>query len=266
MATLEQAEIPIQMVQSSTTGEEATIDVEKLEQLSQLVDGTETDLGSGEREKFIDLLCSFEDIFARSNSDLGMTSILKHSINTGNATPVRQPVRRLPPHYRDNVRQLLGEMLENDVGEKSTSPWASPIVLVAKKDGSIRFCVDYRKVNKITRKDAYPLPRIDSTLDTLSGAQWFSTLDLLSGYWQVEVEEADRPKTAFCTTEGLFQFKVMPFGLSNAPATFQRVMDLALAGLQWSIDTIYGQGLATRACLNAFYTTGVNTSAFRVKN
>ena len=139
MATLEQAEIPIQMVQSSTTGEEATIDVEKLEQLSQLVDGTETDLGSGEREKFIDLLCSFEDIFARSNSDLGMTSILKHSINTGNATPVRQPVRRLPPHYRDNVRQLLGEMLENDVVEKSTSPWASPIVLVAKKTDRYAF-------------------------------------------------------------------------------------------------------------------------------
>ena len=117
-------------------------------------------------------------------------------------------------------------MLESGVVERSTSPWASPIVLMKKKDGTVRFCVDYRKVNNITRKDAYPLPRIDTTLDTLSGSQWFSTLDLLSGYWQVEVEEADRDKTAFCVTEGLFQFRVMPFGLSNAPATFQRLMDL----------------------------------------
>ena len=130
-------------------------------------------------------------------------------------------------------------MLESGVVERSTSPWASPIVLVKKKDGTVRFCVDYRKVNNITRKDAYPLPRIDTTLDTLSGSQWFSTLDLLSGYWQVEVEEADRDKTAFCTTEGLFQFRVMPFGLSNAPATFQRLMDLTLAGLQWSQCLVY---------------------------
>ena len=99
--------------------------------------------------------------------------------------------------------------------------------------------MDYRKVNNVTRKDAYPLPRIDTTLDTLAGSQWFSTLDLVSGYWQVEVDETDRHKTAFCTTEGLFQFKVMPFGLCNAPATFQRLMDLTLAGLQWSECLVY---------------------------
>ena len=111
--------------------------------------------------------------------------------------------------------------------------------MVRKKDGSTRFCVDYRKLNDVTRKDAYPLPRIDATLDTLHGSQWFSTLDLLNGYWQVKVDEADRQKTAFCTTEGLFQLKVMPFGLCNAPATFQRLMDLVLAGLQWSDCLVY---------------------------
>ena len=94
------------------------------------------------------------------------------------------------------------------------------MILVQKKDGSIRFCVDYRKLNQVTQKDAYPLPRIDMTLDALHGSQWFSTLDLISGYWQVEVEEGDREKTAFCTTEGLYQFKVMPFGLCNIPASF----------------------------------------------
>ena len=121
----------------------------------------------------------------------------------------------------------------------SSSPWASPIVLVKKKDGSTRFCVDYRKVNKVTRKDAYPLPRVDDTLDTLAGAKWFSTLDLISGYWQVEMHPDDREKTAFCTLEGLFEFNVMPFGLCNGPATFQRLMDMILAGLQWSRCLVY---------------------------
>ena len=123
--------------------------------------------------------------------------------------------------------------------EPSKSPWASPIVLVQKKDGTTRFCADYRKLNDVTRKDAYPLRRIDTTLDTLAGSKWLSTLDLLSGYWQVELEERARQKTAFCTTEGLFQFRVMPFGLCNAPATFQRLMYLVLAGLQWSHCLVY---------------------------
>ena len=101
-----------------------------------------------------------------------------------------------------------------------------------KKDGSTRFCIDYRKVNAVTRKDAYSLPRVDDTLDTLAGAKWFTTLDLLSGYWQVEVEPSDKAKTAFCTPEGLYEFNVMPFGLCNAPATFQRLMDMVLAGIQ----------------------------------
>ena len=108
-----------------------------------------------------------------------------------------------------------------------------------KKDGSTRFCIDYRKVNTVTRKDAYPMPRVDDTLDTLAGAKWFSTLDLISGYWQVEVNPKDREKTAFCTPKGLFEFKVMPFGLCNAPATFQRLMDMVLAGVQWTSCLVY---------------------------
>ena len=100
-------------------------------------------------------------------------------------------------------------MLKRGIIERPTSPWASPIVLIRKKDGTIRFCVDYHKVNEITRKDAHLLPRIDATLNTLSGSQWFSTMDLLSGYWQVEMNQADREKTTFCPSEGLFQFRVM---------------------------------------------------------
>ena len=110
---------------------------------------------------------------------------------------------------------------------------------MTKSDGSTRFCVDYRRLNSLTRKDAYPLPRIDDTLEALSGSKWFTTLDLISGYWQVNLDPRDQEKSAFCTTEGLFEFKVMPFGLCNAPATFMRLMDLVLAGLQWSSCLVY---------------------------
>ena len=145
----------------------------------------------------------------------------------------------MPAARKEETRKLLQDMLRNDTIQPSSSPWASPIVLVQKKDGSFRFCVDYRKLNAVTRKDAYPLPRIDDTLDTLSGAHWFTTLDLISGYWQVEVDPADREKTAFCTPEGLFEFKVMPFGLCNAPATFQRLMNSALSGLHGNSCLVY---------------------------
>ena len=110
---------------------------------------------------------------------------------------------------------------------------------VKKKDGSTRFCVDFRKLNGVTRKDAQPLPRIDDTLDTLGQACLFSTLDLASGYWQVQVDPKDQEKTAFVTPFGLYQFRVMPFGLSNAPATFQRLLEHVLSGLHWSICLVY---------------------------
>ena len=119
------------------------------------------------------------------------------------------------------MKKLLDDMLERKIVEPATGPWSSPIILVPKMDGIPRFCVDYRRVNSLTRKDAHPLPHIDDTLDTLSGAKWFSTIDLASGYWQVEMEPADREKTAFATPFGLHQFRVTPFGLCNAPSTFQ---------------------------------------------
>ena len=130
-------------------------------------------------------------------------------------------------------------MLTGGQIEPSDSPWASPVVLVMKKDGSTRFCVDYRRLNAMTIKDAYPLPRIDDSLRLLGNQQWFSMMDLASGYWQVAMSPEPKRKAAFVTNEGLFQFRVMPFGLCNAPATFERLMDRVLCGMRWSRCLVY---------------------------
>ncbi len=114
---------------------------------------------------------------------------------------------------------------------KISGPWCSPIVLVRKKDGTIRFCVDYRKLNAMTHKDAYRLPRIDDILQALRGAKYFCSIDLASCYWQIKVADKDREKTAFGSHLGLYEFLCMPFGLTGAPATFSRLMDKVLDGL-----------------------------------
>ena len=210
----------------------------KRQVLEKMIDRCAVDLERDHKERFTQLVLEFANIFAE-DGELGRTSKIKHSIHTGDAQPIRQPVRRVPLCQRQEMQNLLAEMQDKDVIQPSQSPWASPVVLVQKKDGSTRFCIDYRKLNSVTRKDAYPIPRIDDTLDTLAGSQWFSTLDMVSGYWQVEVGVEDRAKTAFCTPNGLFEFKVMPFGLCNGPATFQRLMDLVLAGLKMSHCLVY---------------------------
>lgn len=122
-------------------------------------------------------------------------------------------------------------MQRNNVVQPSRSPWASPIVLVRKTDNTLRFCVDYRALNEVTKPDKFPISQIDDLLDQFGEAHYFSTLDLAAGYWQIWVDEASQEKTAFVTHQGLFEFCVMPFGLTNAPSVFQRVMQQVLSGL-----------------------------------
>ena len=165
--------------------------------------------------------------------------MVKHEINTGSAKPIKQRLRRLPHYAVNEVDRQVDDMLKRGIIEHSNSPWAAGVVLVRKKDNTLWFCVDYRDLNAVTLKNAYPLPKIDETLDTLSGASWFSTLDLRCGYWQVGLEEKDKAKTAFITRKGFYNFRVLPFGLCNAPATFERLMETVLAGLQWDICLIY---------------------------
>ena len=207
--------------------------------MKELYERTVSGLTSEQCKQVAKLLKKHSSTFSECDEDLGRTGIIRHKIPTKEVRPIKQTLRRLPVHMSQEVDKQIDEMLKKDVIQPSASPWASSIVLVKKKDGSKRFCVDYRKLNDITIKDAYPLPRIDDSLDQLSGAEWFSCLDLNSGYWQVEVEEADRAKTAFVSRQGLFEFKVMPFGLCSAPATFERLMETVLAGLNWRIFLIY---------------------------
>jgi len=141
--------------------------------------------------------------------------------------------------HNDIIKMEIEKMLEKGIISPSKSPWSAPVVLVKKKDGTIRFCVDYRKLNEITERDSYPIPNINETLDYLSNNLYFSALDMTSGYWQIPVKEEDKQKTAFITKYGLFEFNVMPFGLKNAPATFQRTMDTVLSGLTWISCLVY---------------------------
>jgi len=162
-----------------------------------IVSRSDTELDPNQQQQLHKLLLQFHDVFATDQHDLGHTTAIQHQIDTGNSSPIRQHARRMPPVHRQEAKQLLQDMLNNGIIQPSSSPWASPVVLVKKKDGTLRFCIDYRKVNAVTRKDAYPLPRVDDALDALASCEWFTTLDLLSGYWQVEVDPRDREKTAF---------------------------------------------------------------------
>ena len=193
------------------------------------------------------MVTEYEGIFSKDSSDLGKSGLLEHAFDTGDCKPVKQPPLRVPPYQRDVIDQQLGELLTTGRIEPSQSPWSSLAVLARKHDGTYRMCIDYRKLNQLTQKDAMPLPREDDVLEALGGAQWFSSLDLASGYWQMQVKEEDRPKTAFSTHKGQFQWRVMPFGLTNEPANLNRLMTLALSVLTWTHCLVYLDDIITWA-------------------
>ncbi|GBM46022.1 Retrovirus-related Pol polyprotein from transposon 412 [Araneus ventricosus] len=198
------------------------------------------ELTSFEKEELLHLLEEFGDIFdINKKSRKSRCNAVKQRIETSDNAPIKQRPYRTSATERRAIENEVQWMLKEDVIQPSDSPWSSPVVLVKKKNGEWRFCVDYRRLNKIAKKDVYSLPRIDDSLDCLAGAKIFSMMDLKSGYWQIEVDDKDREKTAFVTSDGLYEFKVMPFGLCNAPATFVWMMDTVLRGLKWNICLCY---------------------------
>ena len=207
--------------------------------VQEMLDKIDLALTPEQQNQVKQLLEENQGVFSTSEFDLGRTNLVQHKIDTGTNRPFKQQLRRHPMAYLPVIDEHVDKMLANDICKPSFSPWASNVVLVKKSDGSLRFCVDYRQLNNLTVKDSYPLPRIDTCFDALGGAKYFSTLDLRQGYWQVKNDPETANKTTFITRKGAFKFKVLSFGLSYAPAVFQRLMNLVMQGLTWEACLVF---------------------------
>lgn len=183
------------------------------------------------KERLQQKLAQRRNVFSLGEWDVGLAKNVEHHIRLSDFTPFRERSRRLAPADIEDVRQHLQQLLAAGIIKESRSPFASPIVVVRKKNGSVRICIDYRTLNSRTIPDQYTIPRIDDALDCLTGSKWFSVLDLRSGYYQISMSEQDKEKTAFICPLGFYQFERMPQGITGAPATFQRLMEKAVGDM-----------------------------------
>ena len=203
------------------------------------VDLSDVELGEPDRRALRKLLDSYRDVFANRDEELGRTHLVQFSINTGDSFPVAVRPRRTPYHLRSEVRKQIAEMEDRGIIQKSKSPWSAPILMVKKADGSYRFAVDFRELNRKTADEVTYLPSVKECLDSLAGSRLFTTLDLNSAYWQVPVAPGDRQKTAFTTEDNKWEFLVMPFGAKGAPGCFSRLMSEVLQSLLGNGVTSY---------------------------
>ena len=210
-----------------------------IKDLEQRLEESVSNLPDQHKSAILTILKKNSSAFVRHKFVPGQAENVKHHIVLDDARPIRQCPYRVAPTKKEEIQNLVSEMLELGVIEPSYGPWSSPVVLVKKPDNTSRFCVDYRKLNANTRKDTYPLPNQHDLLASFGDSNWFCTLDLQSGYWQVPMEPSDRDKTAFVVAGGLYRFLVMPFGLCNAVATFQRYMDQILTEMKHRKVAVY---------------------------
>ena len=218
------------------SGKPAAITQSELELLEEVVKGAE--VSDSVRDELRRYLHRNKDVFSL-NGELGCTGLIEHQIHTKDHPPIRQQPRRVPHHLLQEVDRQLDDMIQRGLIKESSSAWASPVVLVRKRNGEVRFCIDYRQLNQISHHDAYPVPRVDDALRSLNGAQWFSTLDLTSAYWQIPMDPESSRKAAFTTHRGLFEPQRMPFGLRSAPATMQRLMVSLFKAMNWKMVLVY---------------------------
>ena len=206
-----------------------------------MISESSVNLNESQKQQMQSLILEYSDQFSRSSHDLGSCSIEQHTIRLKPGTkPIKQRPYRIPLAKQEAAQQEIKLMAEKGLIEPSTSAWCSPVVLVPKKSGSIRFCIDFRRVNEASLPDCHPLPRTDDTLSALGGGVWFSSADARSGYHQIEIQASDRPITAFAIPgSGLWHFRVLPFGLINAPSVFERLMEKIFVGLTYKSILIY---------------------------
>jgi len=209
------------------------------EHLQNMFDESKVGLNENDQNQLVNLLCDYSDVFSTGPLDLGKTDVFKHDIKLTDTRPMKHAPRRMSEVKQTEADRQIQQCVDMGLVKPSNSAWAAPIVMVRKKDNTLRMCIDYRVLNDKTVKDAYPLPNTAELFDSLSGSKWFSTLDLASGYYQVENTPRAREYSAFTSRKGLFEWTCMPFGLCNAPATFSRLMDRVLTGLKWEISLVY---------------------------
>ena len=193
-----------------------------------------------QREQLKDMILKYIDVFSSSDLDVGYTKLYEHDIKVKQGTqPIKQKLRNHPLHHQEIIDNMVEELLQKGFISRSNSPWSSNVLLVSKKDGTHRLCIDYRKLNSVTVPDAHPIPPISQTINALSEAKYFCALDLSSGYFNVPMNHESKAKTAFVTRNGLFEWNRMCFGLINAPSTFQRLMEFVLRNCHWSTVMVY---------------------------
>lgn len=221
----------IEYTENLKTNEDVEMTKEELEFLNQFK-WDDMEITDQQKNQLKQVLLTYQDIFAKDDTDLGECDIEEHGIKLDDYTPFKERYRKIPPMWYEEIKQMLSNMVKAGVIKESYSPWTSPITIAKKKDGRLRLCVDYRRLNQRTKKDAKSLPRIDDMMDTLAGAKIFSLIDMMSGYWQTKMRTEDVEYTAFTAGPlGFWEFLKMPFGLCNSGATFQRMMEKVLKQL-----------------------------------